>query len=748
MLPAAAYLDTLKSTLPGSQGALFLDRYRPAPVSSPTGSRTARIQLSPPELVQRALVSEQVDWQPDTSWRFQNRVAISRFSRPQFAYSPYPDFISGLTQNGTNVAFMATRAKGPDALEIRALIGLDSLKFGRAHPEIPSLTSDDQVVLPGANYVPDYSQQGSVGQFIGTAMHVEGRHVLKAGGEFLVRSQDVSLDALQGGYQYPALDDFLAGTPRRYSTGLSRLDAISNRLVKPSPVRRYRYSQGGLFVQDSYQPVRRLTLQFGGRLEYLGQPLNIGSQMDTVLQFATESDFSQRLNNAHLGLSATPMSGQSIRAAGRLGFAFSLSEGTVVRGGYGDYYDPAFDNLWLNVTLNQYVLGEAGMRGKVIDFLTAPAELYSLDPQSGRIPMTASNFRRLLAFGPSLRAPHAGSYFAAVQQALSPRWVVEVSTVGTTGRKLLTTDIVNRPFFNGSRRVSPRSDLPEVNYRDSEGNSHYHGMAWTARYRGPRASFQASYTWSHSIDNQSDPLEGDFDFLFTQTSGAVSANGNATFSRQRDFRADRGSSDFDQRHNFVILSTVSLPALFTRGIGHHLFGGWAFSQIAAVRSGTPFSVTGEAPSALARETIYNNRANSVACPSGYSEDLPLTQGRQLLNPACFSLAKGGQPGSTGRNAFVGPGSANLDVSISKTFVPRRGPEGSRIVIRADAYNTLNHANLNSPESNLLCSRPADCGGAIFGVAQFGKKEGGSAFPALKPFVESGRQIQLLLRYQF
>jgi hypothetical protein len=81
----------------------------------------------------------------------------------------------------------------------------------------------------------------------------------------------------------------------------------------------------------------------------------------------------------------------------------------------------------------------------------------------------------------------------------------------------------------------------------------------------------------------------------------------------------------------------------------------------------------------------------------------------------------------------------LDISISRSFnVPRPGESG-RITVRADAFNVLNHANLGNPNSTL---------GAGFGGALYGRREGTPVFPALTPFDEAGRQIQLLLRLEF
>ncbi len=83
------------------------------------------------------------------------------------------------------------------------------------------------------------------------------------------------------------------------------------------------------------------------------------------------------------------------------------------------------------------------------------------------------------------------------------------------------------------------------------------------RYRLSRGMVQASYTWSHSIDNQSDPLLGDFFNLdFTSIENTAGSSGRAAFSEQFNPQADRGNSDFDQRHNFVIFSYWNLPAPF------------------------------------------------------------------------------------------------------------------------------------------------------------------------------------------
>jgi hypothetical protein len=238
---------------------------------------------------------------------------------------------------------------------------------------------------------------------------------------------------------------------------------------------------------------------------------------------------------------------------------------------------------------------------------------------------------------------------------------------------------------------------------------------------------QASYTWSHAIDNQSEPLLGDFFNLsrFTQITAGTGPGGRSAFSQQFNPAADRGNSDFDQRHNLVLYSYWNLPSFlrgFTRG------------ALAAFRSGLPYTVMGPATNDImnARVDIVDPRQSLLSPPIG------VPGGRQLLNPAAFAIPNG--PGNEGRNAFIGPGFYNLDLSLGRTFrLPWIGESG-RITVRADAFNFLNHANLGNPDP--VITSP------LFGVATFGRQGVSSGFPALSPLHETPRQVQFLLRLEF
>jgi hypothetical protein len=215
-----------------------------------------------------------------------------------------------------------------------------------------------------------------------------------------------------------------------------------------------------------------------------------------------------------------------------------------------------------------------------------------------------------------------------------------------------------------------------------------------------------------------------------------SNSSGGTFSRQFDSSADRGNSDFDQRQNLVFYSIWDLPTpLHLR----RLFGGWKIAQMAAFRSGFPFSVYAPTSVPDAGGEILNNRADitgSGLLPS----PVPVPGGLQIVDTASFSVPLNGELGSSGRNAFRGPGFYNLDASISRSFALSQLGESARLAVRADFFNALNHANLGQPDS--LMTSPT------FGTALYGRIGTDPGFPALMPFVETARQVQIMIHLTF
>jgi len=179
----------------------------------------------------------------------------------------------------------------------------------------------------------------------------------------------------------------------------------------------------------------------------------------------------------------------------------------------------------------------------------------------------------------------------------------------------------------------------------------------------------------------------------------------------------------------VLMSYWNLPGFLRR---------WTISELAAFRSGFPYTVEGTSLAVDGQGIILNNRANMVS--PAVAESVPVAGGVQLLNASAFAPAAPSTLGNTGRNAFRGPGFYNVDLSVARSFGLRRLGEAGRLTVRAAAFNVLNHANLGNPDS-LLAS-------PTFGVATFGRQGLPSGFPAVAPLNETPRQVQLSLKVEF
>jgi hypothetical protein len=711
----------------------------PAPTVNNGLLPTGTLTLAPPVAVDRTLAVARIDYSPNAKDRFIGRLSFARLGEPDFIWSPYRDFISPLDQDTTSFAITWQRSITP-ALTNEAKLGFstDNLSWNRAHPEIPSLVSFDGTTLPGSPAFYAYKNLSNTWEILDNVIRAHGRHVTTAGGGVLFRSLSGYLTAGRDGeYAFSNIAFFALDRPSLFSAAVARTPASSTIAVPQLPAydRDYRYNQFFLFAQDSFKVSSRLTLNYGIRYENYGAPTNTGTAKDDLVQLGSGSTIGQRLASATLTF---PTSGDqqiyhsdSGNWAPRFGFAYDLTgrARTVLRGGYGIFYDRPFDNLWQNVRSNNFTVPLVTLSG-VVNYLTpVPTVLQGL---AGKIP--ASNFPSLTLMDPSLRNGYAQSFFVGVQHQLSGSLSLEVNTLGALDRRLLTTDIINRDFSTTAGRYN--NALPDIAWRSSQGSSNYNALAAVVRYRTPKAEVQASYTWSHSIDNQSDPLVGGFlDLNFTRI-GASSAGGAqiSAFAEQFNSKADRGNSDFDQRHNFFVWSIFDVPAASGSRWVKAVTEGWRISELAAFRSGFPYTVL--APSIGG--DIVNQRADLVSMAA--NPDTAAPGGRQLLNPANFAIPPAGQLGNTGRNAFRGPGLYNIDLSLSRSFPVKYLGESGRLTVRADAFNFLNHANLNNPDA--LLTSPT------FGLAAFGRTERASGFPAVTPLNETARQLQLILRLTF
>jgi hypothetical protein len=714
IIPSASFVSSLTH---GSIAASLLARF-PPPVVQSAGD-TATLSIDPPSSLDRWSSLSRVDrlW-PDGT-RIMGRVLIVREERPDFTFSPYRDFSSPLDAHAAGLAVTALLAGSRHLIsEFRFGWSIDDLRFERANPQIPTLeveAASGNIWLPGSPQFSPYRNRSRNWEGIANFTRVQRKHVAKAGAGILVRNLDGYLAGYRDGvYDFGTLDNFKDDQPPKLFVGVAQ--AI-DRPTSPNYNRQYRYTQFFGFAQDSWRPLPRLSLDYGFRYENFGVPRNVGPAKDALIEAG-------ELQTPAGGGSQPLYAADNNDWAGRFGFAYNPHErsGTLLRGGYGIFYDRPFDNLWQTIQNNS---------AQRLTLQAAPNYLSPIADQLAQLPAKPVNgvfplFERLTLYQHDLRTPYVHRYFLRLERPLTANLYLEVSGLGSLGRKLIATDIINRTF-----QISFPA-LPEVSYRSNQGSSNYHALTAMVRRRGGRYQLEAAYTWSHTIDNQSDPLAKEFsDMFFTQPVAGFQNPQVASFTLDGNSRADRGSSDFDQRQSAVFRAIWDLPGLSSHGWTGAVLRNWRVSALAAFRTGFPFTVYGLGP--VAPEE-YNARAGLAVPGNSWSIHQPYDGGVRLLKMAAFSPY-----GGLGRNVFTGPGFYNVDLSLGRWFAPRSA-DRARIAVRADAFNFLNHANLNNPDPSLYSS--------TFGIAFYGRGAQTLGFPTLVPFTETARQIQLSVRVEF
>jgi len=369
--------------------------------------------------------------------------------------------------------------------------------------------------------------------------------------------------------------------------------------------------------------------------------------------------------------------------APRVGFAWSVGEETVLRGGYGVYYDqsplaPA-EALYFNSPFfdNNIFFSLPGL----------PLTLADPFPSFFPFPLPDS----ALAIQRDLRTGYMQHWNFNVERQLGSRSVLEVAYVGSKGTKLLTARDINQPqpsVLPPGLTFVPRPDprFDDVDLLESRANSVYHALQARFQQRLTRGfSALASYTWSKSIDDASNFFTSAGDPNFPQNSFNLAA--------------ERGLSNFDVRHRFSLSYSYALP--FKKpgdGVVAQLVNGWETFGIVSLQSGRPFTVAllSEIDNSGTGRSIlgfgFNDRPNVVGNP-----ELSNPTTAQWFNTAAFAFSAPGTFGNAGRNILEGPGSQNVNMSLLKnTHLTER----VNLQFRAEAFNLFNHPNFNLPDNFL------------------------------------------------
>lgn len=291
-------------------------------------------------------------------------------------------------------------------------------------------------------------------------------------------------------------------------------------------------------------------------------------------------------------------------------------------------------------------------------------------------------------------------------------------------------------------RLRPNQQFSTMTYIDSGGDSYYHSFQATLRKRFSQGvQLGASYTLAKSIDNQSvDPVG-------SSSGGGLSTTNSRTPADTRNWRNERGLSDFDRTHVLNAIWLWELPVGRGKRVAANapawlntVLGGWALNGIFSFSTGEPFTVQSGVRTS---NFSHVSRAALVGpLPKAQLQEAPGIIGPVLFRDAsAFRIPDPGDNGM-GRNLFRGPSYWNADLGIQKMFALG---ERFRLQFRAEMFNAFNHANFDHPTAS------TDGSNQITSTA-FGRSCCEAVAPATTQNIiqtgEAARVIQLALKLTF
>ncbi len=497
-----------------------------------------------------------------------------------------------------------------------------------------------------------------------------GRHSLKLGGEF---RQFLNNNFRQGTgtFNFPTVAAFLADTANSFSVTLGNQSSS--------------IAQGalGFFAQDNLKLRPNLTLELGLRYDWNMTPTErydrfivFDPQSASLVQVGTEIDEIYHQNNKNL--------------QPRLGFAWDpFKDGkTSVRGAYAILVDQPMTSVVIGTSANPPLAVPLTFTGPIrLDNAILLARAAGLAPQT-----VDHDFNNA----------YMQSWNLNVQRELTSNLAVMIGYVGSKGTHLILRRNINQPV-NGARPfttlsasspILPGTPLGNVTQAEGSGNSSYQALWVTANQRPARGlQFNASYTWSKSIDYNSFSTQG----IVVQDS--------------YNLRGDRGLSDFDARHRFVWSAIYELPFK-----GTQLVEGWQLAAIVQAQSGNPLNIV---TSNATINGVANTLRPDLTGPITIIGDVERWFDTSVFTPVA-------RFGSLGRNVVIGPGFSNTDFSVIKNT---RLGEKMRLEFRAEFFDLFNHANFGQP-------------GNVVGSPAFGRITN-TRFPTGES--GSSRQVQFALK---
>ncbi len=570
-----------------------------------------------------------------------------------------------------------------------ASVGLASA-LGPNEQFIPTISVADQGLLFGAER--GFPQgRGDTTSVVGdTLSYITGRHSFKFGGEFRDFRND-NFNSDPGQLIYNNSTQFMNDTP---ATAARTLGNVANRITQNAL---------DFFAMDSFKFRSYLTLELGIRYAWNMTPNEAQNRFTAFVPGGAAGSMLVPITD--------PYAQNNKNFQPRVGFAWDMLHNgkTVVRAGYAFQVDEPITGMVTGLSSNPpFALP-----------LSVGAQTPLATLGNNFIPVTsgAKNLSPIVV-NPNFKDANVQSYNLNIQQELNRTTSLMVGYFGSKGTHLEIDQNINqfttlgvagsRPFVSISPNspIQPNATLANsIIEHNTNSNSTYNAL-WVTGTKQMSHGLQlnASYTYSHSIDEASRNLEG---IVIQDSTNLLSG---------------KGSSDFDARHRFVANAVYDLPFK-----GNRFVSGWEVAPIVSLQSGNPFTIV--IPSATL--TGVGNSVNPIVTGPITVTGNPFGQwvlpGSGFANPATQTTF-----GNLGRNSIVGPDFKDFDLALAKNT---KITERLNLQLRCDAFDLFNHPNFGQP-ARVLTSLTSTSFGTITST-RFPTGDSGSS-----------RQLQLAMKLQF
>lgn len=439
------------------------------------------------------------------------------------------------------------------------------------------------------------------------------------------------------------------------------------------------YTRGryfGIYIRDSWQVSRKLTVSYGGRWDYYPFPRRKGTGLEVYNpQTATTSICGIGSLPADCGITRDKQ-----RIVPRLGVAYRVTDSTVIRAGYGIVTNPVaflgqtlasrenFPYLFSQIILPPNSLSYATTLRQGLPAATPP------DLSTGTVPVPGYAYIKTYV-NDSYTRGYIQSWNLTVQQRVKS-WLASAGYVA-------------------SRAVDPQNNL-QMNWSPIGGGTA--GQMLNQLTGRTASTLYLGTLGTNTYDALQTRLGGQFSgYQINFTYTFAKALGYAIDPRveiPQYFGLNRGPQATDINHMFSFSGMAELP--FGRGkrwaqggVASKLAGGWQISTVVTAHTGTPF--TGTASSSSLNSPNSSQFADCIGTPQKLGDIYG------WYAKSTFAVPASGRFGTCGTNSLRGPGLINADLGLERKF---KFSEKVGLTFRAEMFNTANTPHHSNPDGNV------------------------------------------------